>query len=64
MARHDGESFVDVGVLLNLPGAFALTNEWGRVVFMLTGDGVREFHTMFLPEGRGERRSALLRRAI
>ena len=51
----DGESFVDVGVLLNLPGAFALTNEWGGFVFMLTGDGAYEFHTMFLPEGRGRR---------
>ena len=41
----DGESFVDLGVLLRLPGAFALQNEYGGFVFTLMGDGHYEFHT-------------------
>lgn len=49
----DGGSFVDVGVLLDLPGAFALTNEHGGFVFTPDDDGVFEFHTQFLPSGRG-----------
>lgn len=49
----DGESLCDLGVLLALPGAFALESEHGGFVFTLTNDGLYEFHTQFLPEGRG-----------
>lgn len=50
----DGASYVDLGVLLALPGAFALQNEHGGFVFTPDGEeGEYEFHTQFLPEGRG-----------
>lgn len=52
-ALGEGESFCDLGVLLALPGAFALESEYGGFVFTPTGDGCYEFHTQFLPEGRG-----------
>jgi len=52
----DGESFADLGVLLALPGAFALQNEHGGFVFTPTNEeGGYEFHTQFLPEGRGRK---------
>lgn len=54
----DGKSHVDLGVLLEVPGAFALINEFGGFVFIPEGGGVYEFHTQFLPEARG--RIALL----
>lgn len=33
--------------------AFALVNEHGGVILIHKGDGEYEFHTMFLPSGRG-----------
>lgn len=51
----DGASYVDLGVLMRLPGALALENEHGGFVFTMTGDGAYEFHTQFLPEGRGRK---------
>lgn len=51
----DGVSYVDLGILLALDGAFALINDVGGFVFIPKGEGEYEFHTQFLPEGRGRR---------
>ena len=51
----DWKSFFEIGVLLRQTGAFALQNEYGGFVATLTGDGAYEFHTQFLPEGRGRK---------
>lgn len=51
-ATDDAE--IDLGALFHQPGAFALVNDHGGFVFNMTGDGGLQFHTMFLPEGRGK----------
>lgn len=50
----DGASPIDFAPLLARQGTFALVNEHGGFVFVSDDGGATyEFHTQFLPEGRG-----------
>lgn len=49
------QSQIDLGPFLAREGNFALVNQWGGFIFEHEGEGVFNFHTEFLPDGRGRR---------